>query len=103
MLIQRTYQLVDASARYKINLCDYRQAITRAAELSFRELFCDIDVQSTYFTLTLDSDTPKVKHGLLVNFGKTIAKQTHGLCEEAMRTYQSDKHPPSRQLFRCCE
>ena len=103
MLIQRTYQLVDASARYKINLCDYRQAITRAAELSFRELFCDIDVQSTYFTLTLDSDTPKVKHGLLVNFGKTIAKQAHGLCEEAMRTYQSDKHPPSRQLFRCCE
>ena len=103
MLIQRTYQLVDASARYKINLCDYRQAITRAAELSFRELFCDIDVQSTYFTLTLDSETPKVKHGLLVNFGKTIAKQAHELCEEAMRTYQSDKHPPSRQLFRCCE
>ena len=102
MLIQRTYQLVDASARYKINLCDYRQAITLAAELSFRELFCDIDVQSTYFTLTLDSETPKVKHGLLVNFGKTIAKQAHGLCEEGMRTYQSDKHPPSRQLFRCC-
>ena len=32
-----------------------------------------------------------------------VAKQAYGLCEEAMRTYQSDKHPPSRQLFRCCE
>jgi len=103
MLIQRTYQLVDATARYNIDLCDYRHAITRAAELSFREIFYDIDVQSSYFTLTLDSETPKIKHGLLVNFGKTIAKQARGLCVEAMRTYQSDKHPPSRQLFRCCE
>ena len=43
----------------------------------------------------------KIKHGLLVNFGKNIARQVSSLCASAMRVYPNEKHKPSRQLFHC--
>ena len=73
MLIRRTYQLVDASVRYNIDLWDYRHAITRAAELSFREIFYAINVQSSYFTLTLDS-APQGKTWLVSEFWQYHSK-----------------------------
>ncbi|AOR18138.1 hypothetical protein [Escherichia coli] len=47
------------------------------------------------------SSVKKIKHGLLVNFGKNIARQVSSLCASAMRVYPNEKHKPSRQLFHC--
>ncbi|AUA41974.1 hypothetical protein DXT10_23855 [Escherichia coli] len=47
------------------------------------------------------SSVKKINHGLLVNFGKNIARQVSSLCASAMRVYPNEKHKPSRQLFHC--
>ncbi|OYI98683.1 hypothetical protein CI741_14320, partial [Klebsiella pneumoniae subsp. pneumoniae] len=47
------------------------------------------------------TDSEKIKHGLLVNFGKNIARQVSSLCASAMRVYPNEKHKPSSQLFHC--
>ena len=47
------------------------------------------------------TDVEKIKHGLLVNFGKNIARQVSSLCASAMRVYPNEKHKPSSQLFHC--
>lgn len=70
--------------------------------MTFRHAPISVEVCSAYFILSIESESPKIKHGLLVNFGKHIAKQAHSLCEEAMKTYHSDGNLPNRQLFRCC-
>lgn len=47
------------------------------------------------------TDGEKIKHGLLVNLGKNIARQVSSLCASAMRVYTNEKHKPSSQLFHC--
>ena len=40
------------------------------------------------------TDSEKIKHGLLVNFGKNIARQVSSLCASAMQVYPNEKHFP---------
>ncbi|MFV0549690.1 MAG: hypothetical protein ACK5M5_13350 [Limnobaculum xujianqingii] len=101
MIINKEYALVDAKVRTHINLHDYEKEIRQAAEIIFIEDLKDVRVKQFSFTISIDSPTEKIKHGLLVNFGKCIARQVSGLCASAMKIYPNIKHKPSRQLFKC--
>ena len=67
-------------------------------EMTFRQALISVEVSSTYFTPCNENDSPKIKHSLLVNFGKP----TQSLCDDATRTDQSNRNPPDSQLFRYC-
>ena len=98
MIIDKEYALVDATARLNTDLRDYESEINRAASVTFGNDLTDITVYQSSFIIT---DSEKIKHGLLVNFGKHIARQVSSLCTSAMRVYPNEKHKPSRQLFHC--
>ena len=89
MIIDKEYALVDATARLNTDLRDYESEINKAASVTFGNDLADI------------TDGEKIKHGLLVNFGKNIARQVSSLCASAMRVYPNEKHKPSSQLFHC--
>ncbi|MEQ9900393.1 hypothetical protein ABRP59_12220 [Pectobacterium punjabense] len=101
MIIDREYTLVDTTARLNTNLRDFEREINRAASVTFGNDLTDITVYQFSFIISVRTDDEKIKHGLLVNFGKNIARQVSSLCESAMRFYPNKKHKPSRQLFRC--
>lgn len=101
MIIDKEYALVDATARLNTDLRDYESEINRAASVTFGNDLADITVYQSSFIISIRADGKKIKHGLLVNFGKNIARQVSSLCESAMRVYPNEKHKPSRQLFHC--
>lgn len=101
MIIEKEYALVDATARLNTDLGDYEREITRAASVTFGNDLTEIAVYQFSFIISIRTDGEKIKHGLLVNFGKSIARQVSSLCTSAMRVYTNEKHKPSRQLFRC--
>lgn len=101
MIIDREYALVDATARLNTDLRDYEREINRAANVTFGNDLTDIIVYQFSFIISVKTNGEKIKHGLLVNFGKNIARQVSSLCASAMRFYPNEKHKPSRQLFRC--
>ncbi|MRT12974.1 hypothetical protein GJV07_11800 [Enterobacteriaceae bacterium RIT711] len=101
MIINKTYQLVDAKSRLYLDLRDYNKEIRKAAEMSFRELLIDLKISQHNFIISIKSPTSRIKHGVLVNFGKNIARQAASLCATAMKVYPNDKHLPSHQLFNC--
>lgn len=101
MIIDKEYALVDATARLNTDLRDYEIEINRAASVTFGNDLTDISIYQFSFIIKVRIDGEKIKHGLLVNFGKNIARQVSPLCATAMRVYPNEKHKPSRQLFRC--
>ncbi|MDJ7594984.1 hypothetical protein LD613_04875 [Salmonella enterica] len=101
MIIVKEYALVDTTARLNTDLRYYESEINKAASVTFVNDLTDITVYQFSFIISIRTDGEKIKHGLLVNFGKNIAKQVSSLCESAMRFYPNEKHKPSRQLFRC--
>lgn len=101
MIIDKEYALVDATARLNTDLRDYESEINRAASVTFGDDLTDITVYQSSFIISIRADGEKIKHGLLVNFGKNIARQVSSLCASAMRVYPNEKHKPSRQLFHC--
>lgn len=101
MIIDKEYALVDTTARLNTDLRDYEREINRAANVTFGNDLTDIIVYQFSFIISVKTDGEKIKHGLLVNFGKNIARQVSSLCASAMRFYPNEKHKPSRQLFRC--
>ena len=101
MIIDKEYALVDATARLNTDLRDYESEINRAASVTFGNDLTDITVYQSSFIISVKTDGEKIKHGLLVNFGKNIARQVSSLCASAMRVYANEKHKPSRQLFHC--
>lgn len=101
MIIVKEYALVDTTARLNTDLRYYESEINKAASVTFGNDLTDITVYQFSFIISIRTDGEKIKHGLLVNFGKNIAKQVSSLCESAMRFYPNEKHKPSRQLFRC--
>ncbi len=101
MIIEREYALVDATARLNTDLRDYEREINRAASVTFGNDLTDIIIYQFSFIIIVRTDSEKIKHGLLVNFGKNIARQVSSLCASAMRYYPNTNHMPSRQLFRC--
>ncbi len=101
MIIDKEYALVDATARLNTDLRDYEIEINKAASVTFGNDLADIKVYQSSFIISIRADGEKIKHGLLVNFGKNIARQVSSLCASAMRVYPNEKHKPSRQLFRC--
>ncbi|SKA00270.1 hypothetical protein SAMN03097723_2746 [Pantoea eucalypti] len=101
MIVERKYVLVDATARLNTDLRDYEREIKRAATITFGNDLADLTVYQFSFIINVITDREKIKHGLLVNFGKNIARQVSSLCAFAMRSYSNDKHKPSCQLFRC--
>ena len=101
MIIDKEYALVDATARLNTDLRDYEIEINKAASVTFGNDLTDITVYQFSFIISIRADGEKIKHGLLVNFGKNIARQVSSLCASAMRFYPNEKHKPSRQLFRC--
>ncbi|EMX9181038.1 hypothetical protein AAH354_003533 [Citrobacter sedlakii] len=101
MIIDKEYALVDATARLNTDLRDYEIEINRAASVTFGNDLKDISIYQFSFIIKVRTDGEKIKHGLLVNFGKNIARQVSSLCASAMRVYPNEKHKPSRQLFYC--
>lgn len=101
MIIDKEYALVDTTARLNTDLRDYEREINRAANVTFGNDLTDIIVYQFSFIISVKTDSEKIKHGLLVNFGKNIARQVSSLCASAMRFYPNEKHKPSSQLFRC--
>lgn len=101
MIIDREYALVDATARLNTDLRDYKIEIYRAASVTFGNDLTDISIYQFSFIIKVRTDGDKIKHGLLVNFGKNIARQVSSLCLSAMRMYPNANHKPSYQLFRC--
>ncbi|MEH4622615.1 MULTISPECIES: hypothetical protein [Phytobacter] len=101
MIIDREYALVYTAAKLNTDLRDYEKEINRAASVTFGNDLADITVYQFSFIISIRTDGEKIKHGLLVNFGKNIARQVSSLCASAMRFYPNEKHKPSRQLFRC--
>ncbi|HHA1258585.1 TPA: hypothetical protein ACOEEM_003261 [Enterobacter asburiae] len=101
MIIDKEYALVDATARLNTDLRDYEIEINRAASVTFGNDLKDISIYQFSFIIKVRTDGEKIKHGLLVNFGKNIARQVSSLCASAMRVYPNEKHKPSHQLFHC--
>lgn len=101
MIIVKEYALVDTAAKLNTDLRDYEKEINRAASVTFGNDLADITVYQFSFIISIRTDGEKIKYGLLVNFGKNIARQVSSLCASAMRFYPNEKHKPSRQLFRC--
>ena len=101
MIIDKEYALVDATARLNTDLRDYEYEINNAAIITFGNDLIEVIVYQFSFFIKVRTNSEKIKHGLLVNFGKNIARQVSSLCESAMRFYPNERHKPSRQLFRC--
>ena len=101
MIIDKEYALVDATARLNPDLRDYESEINQAASVTFGNDLTGIVIYQFSFIIRVRTNDEKIKHGLLVNFGKNIARQVSSLCASAMRIYPNEKHKPSRQLFRC--
>lgn len=101
MIIDKEYALVDATARLNTDLRDYESEINKAASVTFGNDLIEVIVYQFSFVIKVRTNSEKIKHGLLVNFGKNIAKQVSSLCLSAMRMYPNANHKPSYQLFRC--
>ncbi|HCJ6301578.1 hypothetical protein OGV67_14410 [Citrobacter sp. CK188] len=101
MIIDKEYALVDATARLNTDLRDYKHEINNAAIITFGNDLIEVIVYQFSFIISVKTDGEKIKHGLLVNFGKNIARQVSSLCLSAMRMYPNANHKPSYQLFRC--
>jgi len=101
MIIDREYAFVDTIARLNTDLRDFEREINRAASVTFRNDLTNINIYQFSFIMKVRTDGEKMKHGLLVNFGKYIARQVSSLCASAMRFYPNEKYKPSHQLFRC--
>mgnify|MGYP004717073227 FL=1 len=71
MIIDKEYALVDTTARLNTDLRDYEREINRAANVTFGNDLTDIIVYQFSFIISVKTDGEKIKHGLLVNFGKT--------------------------------
>jgi hypothetical protein len=100
MITEKNYALVDYTARNMINLRQYHREIEKAANITFRDKLYDIVINESYFNIKIRTLDGTIRRGLLINFGKVLAKQTPQLCQSAMKTYKSSKHPLSRQLFK---
>lgn len=101
IIIEREYALVDTTARLNADLKDYEREIKKSALVTFGNALTDVFVYQFSFIIRVRTDSDEIKHGLLVNFGKNIARQVSSLCASAMRYYPNEKHKPSHQLFRC--
>ena len=101
MIIEKKYALVDTTARLNADLRDYEREINNAASITFGNDLIEVIVYQFSFVIKVRTNSEKIKHGLLVNFGKNIARQVSPLCAAAMRIYPNIKHKQSRQLFRC--
>lgn len=100
MITEKTYVLVDYTARNMIDIRQYRREIEKSASFIFKDNLHDIAINESYFNISIHTPDGMIQRGLLINFGKTLAKQTPQLCQLAMKTYKSSKHPPSKQLFK---
>ncbi|WP_370547978.1 hypothetical protein NMD69_15135 [Edwardsiella tarda] len=100
MIIKKKYVLVDATARKIVDLRYFTQEIECAAQMSFGGDLIDVTINESNFIIQINSIDGKIKHGVLVNFGKNISRQVTNLCSYAMKVYISEKYPVSRQLFK---
>lgn len=100
MITRKTYVLVDYTARSTIDLRQYSREIEKAASFIFKSNLSDIVINESYFNIDIRTLDGAIQRGLLINFGKILAKQMPQLCRLAMKIYKSNKHPPSRQLFK---
>ncbi|WP_223825986.1 hypothetical protein, partial [Enterobacter asburiae] len=89
------------TARLNTDLRNYEHEINNAAIITFGNDLIEVIVYQFSFIISIRAEGEKIKHGLLVNFGKNIARQVSSLCASAMRFYPNEKYKPSRQLFRC--
>ncbi|MBC9223407.1 hypothetical protein IBK32_17185, partial [Escherichia coli] len=78
MIIDKEYALVDATARLNTDLRDYEYEINNAAIITFGNDLIEVIVYQFSFVISIRAEGEKIKHGLLVNFGKNIARQVSG-------------------------
>jgi hypothetical protein len=94
MIVEKKYALVDTTARLNADLRDYEHEINNAAIITFGNDLIEVIVYQFSFVIKVRTNSEKIKHGLLVNFGKNIAKQVSSLCESAMRFYPMKNTSP---------
>lgn len=97
----RKYQLVNARWRDVIDLTDYEETIRQVVGTLFGNDFIEVSVETNCFTLTVNSTSSKIPHGILVNKGKRLAANLQSITCHAMRIYHVNGHPDARQLFHC--
>ncbi len=64
----RKYQLVNARWRDVIDLTDYEETIRQVVGTLFGNDFIEVSVETNCFTLTVNSTSSKIPHGILVNW-----------------------------------
>ena len=97
----RKYRLVNAPWRNVIKLDDYDVLIKQIISSVFGADLVDVVVEESSFTIMVNCEAEKLPHGVLVNMGKKLAANLQHITACAMRTYQVNSHPDSRQLFHC--
>lgn len=99
MLNTYFYHLVDAKARGQVDLRDVRRKISSSIAYSFPEAV-NIDVRRGFYVFSLPVSSSSGLTGRLQKLGRVIAGQLPSLCDVALLSYTSDKHPDSKQLFK---
>ncbi|MEP9062957.1 hypothetical protein ABKU14_05470 [Enterobacter roggenkampii] len=90
-----------AETTLTIDLTDYEETIRQVVGTLFGNDFIEVSVETNCFTLTVNSTSSKIPHGILVNMGKRLAANLQSITCHAMRIYHVNGHPDARQLFHC--
>ena len=93
------YELVNSLAREEVDLVRQERSIVLSICHAFPEA-TGIVVFRTFYAFCLPSDDAEDCSARLRHLGRSLANKMPGLCQEAMRHYESKDHADSNQLFR---
>lgn len=93
------YELVNSLAREEVDLVRQEKRISLSIGYAFPEA-TGISVFRTFYAFCLPSDEAEDCSARLRHLGRSLAKKMPGLCQEAMKHYESEGHADSNQLFR---
>lgn len=93
------YELVNSLAREEVDLIRQERIIVLSIGHAFPEA-TGIAVFRKFYAFCLPSDEAECCSARLQHLGRSLAKKMPGLCQEAMKHYESEGHADSNQLFR---
>jgi hypothetical protein len=92
------YELVDAKMRDTIDLTTMRCSILAAFAQAYPEA-TDVTVYWDFYCYRHPVSSVEERIGHARYLGKVLARATYKLTQQAMRSYESEGHPRSNQLF----
>ena len=93
------YELVDAEMRSTIDLTTILDSIEGAFAQAYPEA-TDMKVYRDFYYYRHPVSSIEERIGRARYLGKVVAKATRELTQRAMRSYESEGHPRSNQLFK---